>query len=359
MLKKLLMPGIVIMLSLGILTVISCNKTNNNSTSKGAETLENKETQKNKGKVYFDLFDTVSYVYSYRGDSEEEFNANTDLVYYTLLEYHQLFDIYHEYEGINNLCTINSNPYVAISVDEKIIDFLLYAKEMNDLTDGEMDIMMGSVLSLWHDARTSEDVYLPDDESLKSANEYVGFDYIEIDKENSTVKLLSDKAKLDCGALAKGYATEKAAEELEKKGVTSYVLNIGGNIRIIGTKIDGSGWKTGVKNPKDPNGDFIITLTLSDTSCVTSGNYERYFVVDGVKYSHIIDKDTLYPASYYDSVTVITKDSGLADCLSTALYTMDYSSSYSLAIKCGVNAIWVFPSGEVRYTPGLEDLIIK
>ncbi len=358
MTKKKYMPGIAIMLFLGILAIISCNKTNSNTLTNESVSVSN-QTVKSKGKVYFDLFDTVSYIYSYCGDSEEEFIENTDLAYYTLLKYHQLFDIYHEYEGINNLCTINKNPLKEIKVDSALIEFLLYAKKMNDLTNGEMDIMMGSVLSLWHDARYSDEPYLPEKSLLEEANKYVGFDFIEINSENNTVKLLSDKASIDCGALGKGYATEKAAEALKAKGVTSYVLNIGGNIRIIGTKPDGSGWRTGIKNPKNPEGDFIVTLNLKDTSCVTSGNYERYFVVDGVKYSHIIDKDTLFPSTYYDSLTVITDSSALADALSTALYSMDYTDSYNTALKAGVDCLWVFPTGEVKYTPSLEKLIIK
>ncbi len=321
-----------------------------------------KETSSNvtpQGRAYFDLFDTVSYIYSYKGDSEEEFILNADEVYSVLLKYHRLFDIYHEYEGINNLCTINSNPLCDIAVEDELVEFLLYAKRMAKVTNGEMDVMMGSVLSLWHDARYSDTPYLPDAETLENASHYTGFDFLEINEEKKTVKLLSSSSSIDPGALGKGYATEKAAKELEEKGVSSYVLNIGGNIRIIGSKIDNSGWRTGIKDPKDPENSFVVMLSLKDTSCVTSGSYERYFTLDGVKYSHIIDKDTLYPASYYDSVSIIVKDSALADALSTALFSMDYEEGRKLALSLGADAIWVFPDGSVKYTEGIEDLIIN
>ena len=344
-------PGGIILLGLILLLVcLSCTK----KTSESSQVAVTPQ-----GRAYFDLFDTVSYIYSYKGDTEEEFLENADEAYSVLLYYHQLFDIYHEYEGVNNLCTINSNPLEEIEVDDALITFLLYARDMYYTTDGEMDVMMGSVLSLWHDARYSGTPYLPSAEVLEEAAKYTGWDFIEINEEKGTVKLLSPHSSIDVGALGKGYATERAAEVLEKRGATSYVLSIGGNIRIIGTKTDGTGWRTGVRDPENPDTDFVIMLNLADTSCVTSGSYERYFTVDGVRFSHIIDKDTLYPAVLFSSVTIVTKDSGLADALSTALFTMDYDCGLELASSLGVDVVWVFNDGTVKYTDGIEALIAK
>jgi len=346
------MPRVALLLLGLIILLPSCKRT------EGAESAASVSV-KPQGRAYFDFFDTVSYIYSYKGDSEEEFLENADEVYYTLLRYHHLFDIYHEYEGINNLCTINSNPGVAVEVDDEIIEFLDYARQMCSLTGGRMDVMMGSVLSLWHDARYSTEGYLPLLEDLEDAALYTGFDYLEIDREKKTVKLLSERASLDVGALGKGYATEKAAQVLEEKGAESYVLNIGGNIRIIGSKRDGSGWRTGVKDPKNPDSAFVVVLSLKDTSCVTSGSYERYFTLDGVRYSHIIDPETLYPAAYFDSVTVVTKNSALADALSTALYCMPYEEGLELASSLSVDVVWVFTDGTVRYTDGIKANLIE
>ncbi len=345
-----MMPRAALLL-LGLLLLLpGCRKSETAS-------LSSSSSVKPQGRAYFDFFDTVSYIYSYRGDSEEEFLENADAAYYTLERYHRLFDIYHEYEGMNNLCTINSRAGEEVEVDEDLLEFLLYCREMYEVTDGEMDVMMGSVLSLWHEARYSDVPYVPSDEALTEASRYTGFDYLLIDEEKSSVTLLSDKASIDVGAVGKGYATEKAAEVLEARGAESYVLNIGGNIRIIGTKRDGSGWRTGIKDPKDPDSSFAVVLNLSDTSCVTSGSYERYFTLDGVKYSHIIDRDTLYPASYYDSVTVVTASSALADTLSTALFTMPYEEAYELASSLSVDAVWIFPDGSVKYTEGIKALM--
>ena len=128
-----------------------------------------------KGKVYYTYFDTVSYVYDYAGDSAERFDDRSAEVSHILSEYHQLFDIYHEYSGINNLCTINKAAGGdALEVDPRLIDFLLCARDMYELTDGEMNIMLGPVLRLWHDCREAAEANpsgadIPSAEALEEA----------------------------------------------------------------------------------------------------------------------------------------------------------------------------------------------
>ena len=317
-----------------------------------------------KGKSYFTYFDTVSYVFDYSGDSAERFDDRSAEVSGILEEYHQLLDIYHEYSGINNLCTVNKQAGgEPVPVDEKLIAFLDVAKELYEATDGEMNVMMGAVLRPWHDCREAaaedpEKAALPEKDALAEAAKHTDFSLLEIDHENNTVRISDPAASLDVGALGKGYATERAADFLREDGAESYVLNVGGNIRIIGAKPDGSGWVTGIRDPAGGEKDFAISLRLKDTACVTSGVYERYFVVDGQRYHHIIDKDTLYPAGDFASLTVLTKDSGLADALSTALFCMSYEQGLALAEQMeGVEVLWIFPDGGIKYTQGVEALI--
>lgn len=318
------------------------------------------------GKVYFTYFDTVSYIYSYAGDSQENFDENTAIVASILEEYHRLFDIYYEHSGVNNLCTLNKNAGgEPMKADQKLIDFLLYAKELYTLTGGEMNVMMGAVLRPWHDCRTAAssdpaNAAIPEAALLEEASCHTSIDLLEIDKENLTVRISDPEASIDVGALGKGYATEKAAQALEAKGVTSYVLNIGGNIRIIGTKTDGTGWLTGIKDPANSDSAYIEYINIANTSCVTSGIYERFFTVDGVRYHHIIDKDTLMPSTFFPSVTVITKDSGLADALSTALFSMSYEDGLKLVSSIGgVEVLWVTESGEKLMTNGFKALVTE
>ena len=195
---------------------------------------------------------------------------------------------------------------------------------------------------------------------LSEAAKHISIDTLEIDEEAGTVRISDPEASIDVGALGKGYATEKAAQFLESDGANGYVLSVGGNIRIIGTKMDGSGFVTGVRSPDSSDPNFAATLRLSDTACVTSGVYERFYSVKGKQYHHIIDKDTLYPARYFDSLTIVTRDSGLADALSTALFCMTYEDGQKLLSDIGgVEAFWIFPDGTKKYTPGLEKSIIS
>lgn len=318
------------------------------------------------GKVYFTYFDTVSYIYSYAGDSQEIFDENTAIAAQILEEYHRLFDIYYEHSGVTNLRTLNLNAGgEPMKVDEKLIDFLLYAKELYTLTGGEMNVMMGAVLRPWHDCRTAAsdnpaNASIPSTEVLEEAAKHTSIDLLQIDKENGTVRISDPEASIDVGALGKGYATEMAAKALEDKGVTSYVLNIGGNIRIIGSKPDGTGWLTGIKDPANSDSAYIEYLNLADTSCVTSGIYERFFTVGGVRYHHIIDKDTLMPSAFFPSVTVITKDAGLADALSTALFSMSYEDGLKLVNSIGgIEVLWITHDGEKLMTPGLKALVTE
>ncbi len=319
-----------------------------------------------RGMPYFTFFDTVSYIYTYAGDSDEVFAENCADAAKILEEYHNLFDIYYPHAGVTGLYDINKNAGGdPMKVEKKLLDFLIYAKGLYELTGGEMNIMMGAVLRPWHDCRSAAskdpaNASIPTKEALDEAALHTSIDLLEIDEINSTVRITDPQASIDVGALGKGYATEKAAQALEEKGVTSYVLNIGGNIRIIGTKPDGSGWLTGIKDPANSDSAYALYLTLANTSCVTSGVYERYFTVGGERYHHIIDKDTNMPSEHFASVTVITRDSGLADCLSTALFCMSLEEGQALVKSLdGVEVLWITKDGKQDMTEGLKSLIAE
>lgn len=306
-----------------------------------------------KSRTYYEYFNTESVIISYSGDTDANFAAITERAKKMLGEYHRLFDIYHDYSGISNLKTVNDKAgKEAVEVDGRIIDLLKLGKEMYELTDGRVNIAMGSVLSLWHDARAGDEEgnhTLPKDSDLNFAALHTDISSIVIDEKASTVYISDEHTSIDVGAIAKGYATEKIALALSEDpdlDANGYALNIGGNIRLIGTKADGD-WRIGITNPiKTSTDPYVKIVSVSDTSVVTSGDYERFFTVDGKKYHHIIDGSTLYPAEYYHSVTVIAKDSALADALSTALFTMNINDGYELVKSLdGVEALWVRTTG--------------
>ena len=311
-------------------------------------------------------FNTVSSISTYGDTSEKEFNEYVKVADEMLGYYHKLFDIYFEYSGINNIRTINRKAGKSpVEVDDELIEFLLYCKELYTTTKGKTNIMMGSVLSIWHDVReiaeddfgylASED--LPTEAKLREAAEHTSIDLLVIDKENKTVYITDPKASIDVGAIAKGYAAQKLADKLKSMGADNMAINAGGNIITIGLRPDGSNWSTKLTNPhKTSNEDALICqVEMGETSIVTSGNYERYFICDGVRYHHIIDPVTLMPTEYFASVTIFTQGSGFADALSTALFCMSYEEGLALVNSIGgIDVIWIDNDGNMKYTPGLE-----
>ncbi len=277
------------------------------------------------------FFNTVCILNEYRGCSEDEFDKMCRAVTEELEKYHKLSDRYNNYEGINNIKTINeaAKTGASVKVSEELMALLEFSVEMHGLTDGALNIAMGAVLDIWHEYREDAnknfddtDNRLPTEEELGAAAEHCDITKLELDREGMTVRLLDPGMSLDLGAVAKGYAVERAAERLTALGADGYAINAGGNIRLIGSRIGDMSWEVGVRDPYDPLSN-IETLSIKNTSAVTSGGYERYYSVNGKKYHHIINDKTLMPASFHASVTVVHPDSGVADCLSTALFNSD------------------------------------
>ncbi len=312
---------------------------------------------------YFDYFDTVTTVVGYE-EKEEDFKAVCEEIKALLHEYHRLFTIYNRYEGLNNIVTINDlvdGKHTEVEVDQKIIDMLTFAKEMHVKTNGNVNIAMGSVLKIWHIYRNEglddpSNAQLPPMEKLEEAAKHTNIDDVIIDSEKNTVYLADPEMTLDVGAIAKGYAAEKIAEYLEEKGVTGYLLNLGGNVRTIGDTGE-KPWNVGIENPDTENEEkpYIEFLHLQGESLVTSGTYQRFYVVNGENYHHIIDPQTLMPGTKYRSVSVLTDDSGLGDAMSTALFLMSYEDGLALVKSMpNVEAMWVMPDGEQRYSDGFK-----
>ncbi len=317
--------------------------------------------------VFYDVFDTVTTVIAYC-DSEEEFASQMDALYADLVAYNQLFDIYNDYDGINNIKTINDNAgKQPVEVGDEILSMLELAVKMYDMTNGKLNVAMGSVLGIWHDYReaaenneSEADNKLPTDDELQAANQHCDINNLIIDSENKTVYLADPKMSLDVGSVGKGYAVEMVCQAAQARGLDSALVSVGGNLRAIGTKPDGSQWAGGVENPWDASSDYyggdsstVAAVNMSDMALVTSGDYQRYFVVDGKRYHHLIDPDTLYPADYFNGVTVLCADSGLADCLTTGLFCMSLEEGQKLINSLdGVEALWCTQDQQIVTSDG-------
>ncbi|MDI9496823.1 MAG: FAD:protein FMN transferase [Bacillota bacterium] len=311
------------------------------------------------------LFDTVTRIVGYT-ETKEEFTGYSQIIRDDLKEYHQLYDIYNDYEGINNIKTINDNAGIKpVKVDKRIIDLLKFSKEVYEKTKGKTNIAYGAVLKIWHEYRTEgledpENASLPPLEELEKASQHTNIEDIIIDEVNSTVFLKDPLMSLDVGALAKGYATEQVSKTARDIGLKSALLSVGGNVRAINNNVTtDQPWNVGIQNPdpEDENPIFKV-VKLDDGSLVTSGDYERFYTVDGKRYNHIIDPDTLYPAEYFTAVSIISKDSGIADALSTALFCMPFEEGLEFINSLPeTEAMWIFKDKTVRYSDNFESFI--
>lgn len=314
---------------------------------------------------FLELFDTATRVVGY-AESEEKFTEYSQIIYDSLKEYHELYDIYNDYEGINNIKTINDNAGIKpVKVDQRIIDLINFSKEKYTITNGKTNIALGAVLKIWHDYRTEgiddpEKAVLPPMDKLEAAEKHTDINNIVIDEANSTVFLNDPEMSLDVGAVAKGYATEQVSKIARENGFVSGLISVGGNVRAIGSKADSNEqWSVGIQNPDKESKDSILkVVNISDKSLVTSGNYERYYTVNGKRYNHIIDEETLFPSEYFASVSIICENSGIADALSTAVFSMPFEQGLELINSLdNTEAMWVYNDGEIKYSENFESLI--
>lgn len=314
--------------------------------------------------MYLDSFDTVITLIGY-AESEETFNEQADQVHEMFLYMHKLFDTYNSYEdeGIVSIFTLNERAaQEPVAVDPILFSLLTFCKANYALCHEQVNVAMGSVLSIWHEYREAgladpEHAQLPPMEALEAASGHMNIDDLVLDEENMTVYFADPQLRLDVGAVAKGYATELISQMLLAGPMPSFIISAGGNVRTGIIPQDGrKAWGVGIQ---DPDGsvfglsDYVEVLYIHDISVVTSGDYQRYYEVDGQRYHHLIDPETLMPDTDFRSVSIITEDSGYADMLSTAAFLMPYEESRAFIESLdGVDAIWLFPDGSMQMTDG-------
>ena len=310
-------------------------------------------------RTYFEFFDTFSTITLY-AESKEEFNSFDNIYITTLEEYHKLLDIYNTYDGINNLKSVNQNAGNGdIQIDPRLGEFLRFGKEIYNTTNGCTNIAMGSVLSLWHEARTNALLYpqsaaIPEASKISEAMKHIDISSLTISEDNTFASISDPKTSIDAGALGKGYTAKKISEALKDAGCESFLLDLGGNIVASGTKPDGTSWLAGIENPSNGQG-FGGSVNVCNRALVTSGSYQRYFTVNGTNYHHIIDPSSGYPSAFPApacvSVSIICSDPAMADALSTALFCLSYENGKELISTIeNTEALWIFDDGSIRTT---------
>lgn len=225
-------------------------------------------------------------------------------------------------------------------------------------SEGAFDVTLGSVVQLWDidgwAAGEREEVFeLPEDELLRDALKHCGSEKLQL---NGTQLVMQEEMQLDLGAVGKGIALDGILAYLqEQEEITGAIISVGGSVLTYGEKPDGSCWKVGIVNPAD-TAENIGVLSLEGQWCVsTSGDYERYVEKDGIRYHHIIDPSTGYPAdSGVAGVTILTKDGFLSDALSTACFILGKDEGMKLAESYGAEALFVEKDGSVSMTKGMK-----
>ncbi len=305
------------------------------------------------------LMDTLVSIRVYGKDKEQLRKA----VWEAYAEMHRISDLTDRFPSIettahtvSDVCRINDMAGVKpVRVDSDTFAMLELARTYHDRSGGAFDVVIGPVMDLW--GFGGNNPHVPKDDEITAVLGFVDNAQLVLNRKEQTAFLAKAGMRLDLGALAKGYATEKALQVLKRNGVEKALIDAGGNIRVLGTNAGSDSWRVGIKNPLK-SGDILAVLSLEDLAAVTSGDYYRYFESGGRRYNHILDPRTGYPATENMSVTVVTKDAGLADVLSTAFFVLNPEKVLEVAKKLeGVDVFLVTADRRILYTPGLKGRI--
>lgn len=292
------------------------------------------------------LMDTIIDITAYGPNAEPAVKA-------AFAEFKRLHDITNNFDPASQVSKVNDAAgQNKLVVDPDFIEMVRRSNELSDNFGGTFDVTIGPLTDLWGIGRKGD--YVPTQEDIDKLLPLVNYHLVELDVANHTIYLPKKGMKLDLGGIAKGYATDKALDILKSYGIKSALINAGGDVRVIGQKPDGTPWRIGVQNPR--NQDAVIAkLALTDWDTMeTSGDYQRFIMKDGVRYSHILDARTGRQPRQLDSVTMVLNSSTDGDILSTALFILGPEKGLELLKKYpGAEAIMVTTDGKVITSPGL------
>lgn len=294
------------------------------------------------------MFGTVSRITLYDHATQENFDAAIAVL--------QSVDaLINRNLPDSELGQVNAQAGIApVTVSRELVDLMDTALYYASLSNGAFDPTIGPLVDAW--GIMTDRVHVPAKEEIEAVLPLVDWRLVELDKVRNTIYLPLTGMSLDFGAIGKGYAADKVRETLAGKGVESAIINLGGNVFVMGTKTDGSAWNIGLQDPFMERGDYFMTVRASDETVVISGPYERYFVQDGVIYHHLMDKKTGYPADTdITTAAVIGTSSAAADSLSTAIFVLGIRQGLELIDSLpGMEAILLDSSGNIYLSEGLS-----
>ncbi|MDO4743431.1 MAG: FAD:protein FMN transferase [bacterium] len=251
----------------------------------------------------------------------------------------------------SDISRVNKSSGEPVEVDAETVELLETALEYCELSKGRFDISICPVTQLWD--FSAEQPLVPQESKLKAACALVDYKNIVVDRNFVAVK---NGAKIDLGAVAKGYIADRLAEFLQKKRVKKAIINLGGNLKFIKSESDGEKYTVGIKKPFSESGELSAVIKVDAGSVVTSGTYERCFKIGDTLYHHILNTESGMPIdSIFDSVTVVCGSSTVADIMSTFCYTVGYEEACKEVEKMqDVEAVFIMNSGDISVTSGLQ-----
>lgn len=297
----------------------------------------------------FFMLGTVCKVTIYDNPTTEAFSAS----FSRLREIEDRMSLRNQKSEIAEVNRYAGKHPVVVSEDTFLV--IRRALEIAALSGGAFDPTVGPLVEAWDIG--GDNPRKPLQAEIDSLLPLIGYDRVTLDEETSSVFLKDEGMVLDLGGIAKGYAADEVARVLREHGVGHAIVNLGGNVLTVGDKADGKPWKIGVQDPDALRGEYVMILSLIDQTLVTSGPYERFLELDGEVYHHILDTRTGYPVkSEYTSVSIVTKNSLLADALSTSLYALGYEEGMALINTLeDVEAIFMTNEKMIYLSEGLKN----
>jgi len=282
------------------------------------------------------------------GDDRELLEQGLDAAFAEMVRLEQLFSTHIPKSEVSRLSAADA-PLI---VSEETATLLGLGLKIAQRSDGAFDMGLGKLKALW--GVESDQPQVPEEQSIALALKGIGPDSLQISEQQ--VRKQTPGLQIDLGGIAKGYAVDRAVEKLRQAGIFSAAVNAGGDIRLLGDR-QGQSWRIGIQHPRKA-GEIIATLALQNRAVVTSGDYERYFEQEGLRYHHLFDPQTGRPARGCQSVTVVAADAASADALATAAFVLGPQKGLTLLEQMpDVEGFLIAADGSKLATGGLKDIL--
>ena len=310
------------------------------------------------------MLDTICSISIYRmkdakGAETDAANAEADAAIEEAFALcRNLEDVLSRTRADSDISKINAAAGEWVSVSDETVELIQKGLAYSELSEGGFDISVGGITELWDFHAAEGEAKLPNADALSKAAEHVGYKKIEVDAKGGRVRLTDPETKIDLGGIAKGYIGDRMTTVLEEAGVTSAIINLGGNVICLGGKSDEEDFVIGVEAPFSDRTDIIGKVAARDKTLVTSGVYERKIEVDGKIYHHILDTKTGLPAETDLTAVTLVADKGRSadiDALSTVCLIKGAADAMTLIEEIdGVEGVLILDSGEIKTTSGME-----